>query len=60
MTDAERRHYVEAALVANGYRFDTARIDAIAEQFARIETIAGVFVDDALPVESEPAVVFRP
>ncbi|CAN5283403.1 hypothetical protein BH09PSE6_BH09PSE6_14610 [soil metagenome] len=60
MTDGERRQYVEAALVANGYRFDTARIDAVAEQFTRIEAIARVFVDDALPVESEPAVVFRP
>ncbi len=59
MTELERRHYVESALVANGYRFEHERIDAIVEQFARIEAIAATFVDQPLPVDAEPAVVFR-
>ena len=59
MTDDERRRYVESALVANGYRFEPARIAAIVEQFARIESIAMTFVDEPLPIDAEPAVVFR-
>ncbi len=60
MNEEQRRRYVEAALVANGYDFEPARIDAIAEQFARIEAIAATFVDEPLPIGAEPAVVFRP
>ena len=60
MNESERRRYVEAALVANGYDFAPARVDAIVEQFARIEAIAATFVDDPLPMSAEPAVVFRP
>lgn len=59
MTDDERQRYVEAALVANGYRFEPDRVDAIVEQFARIEAIAATFVDEPLSIGAEPAVVFR-
>lgn len=64
MTDEERRGYVEAALVANAYPDDfrsaAGRVAAIVEQFARIEAIAATFVDEPLPIDAEPAVVFRP
>lgn len=64
MNEDERRRYVEAALVANGYRFAadgrSAIVDAVVEQFARIEAIAATFVDEPLPIDAEPAVVFRP
>jgi hypothetical protein len=60
MTDEQRARYVAAALMANGYTLDAAHEAVIVEQFSRIEAIARSFVDDVLPVDAEPAVVFRP
>ena len=60
MTDAERSRYVEASLLVNGFAFTADRVAVIDREFARIAAIAATFVDEALPIDAEPAVVFRP
>jgi len=60
MTDDQRLAYVRAALVLQGYELDEARTAAVLVEFARIESIAASIVDCELPLELDPAPVFRP
>ena len=52
--------YVEAALELQGYVLDAAVTAAIARQFERIAAIASTMLDVDLPLDSEPAPLFRP
>ena len=64
MTDEQRNDYVRAALTLQGYRFnglrEESRVQAVMQQFARIAVIAEAILAVDLPVDSEPASIFRP
>ena len=60
MTEQERSAYVRAALILHGYAFDDAHSAEIVRQFERIEVIAAAMLSTALPIDAEPAAVFRP
>jgi hypothetical protein len=60
MADRILENYVRAALALQGYDFNAARTTDIVAQFERIEALAQVLLDVALPLEAEPAPVFRP
>ena len=60
MTDEQRSDYVRAALALQGYDFDNVRLAAVLGEFTRIHAIASAFVDCELPLELDPAPVFRP
>ena len=60
MNDEQRNIYVRAALALHGYQLSEAHVDEIARQFARIAAVAEPMLDAELPVDSEPAPIFRP
>jgi hypothetical protein len=52
--------YVRAALELQGYDLDEPRLVEVARQFARIDAIAQAMLDVELPLDAEPAPLFRP
>ena len=60
MPDPEREAYVRSALALLGYPTDEAFVARILPQFALIASIASNIVDSELPLDLEPAPVFRP
>jgi hypothetical protein len=60
MTDEQRSAYVRAALSLHGYELDEHRIAAVLGEFARIQAVAATIVEHDLPLDLEPAPVFRP
>jgi hypothetical protein len=60
MADQKLENYVRAALALQGYDFNPARTADVVTQFERIEALAQVLLDVELPLEAEPASVFRP
>jgi hypothetical protein len=60
MNTEQLNAYVRATLALHGYQFDDEKIAAITAQFARIEKMAGTFLDIDLPLEADAAPVFVP
>ncbi|MGI4861261.1 MAG: AtzG-like protein [Janthinobacterium lividum] len=52
--------YVHAALALQGFALTPAEEEAVAEQFARIEAIAAVFLVDVLPDDLESGALLIP
>ncbi|AHV92174.1 DUF4089 domain-containing protein [Bordetella holmesii] len=59
MTQDTIDHYVRSALLLQGYRLSEAATQEVSLQFARIQAIAASFAAELLPLETEPATVYR-
>jgi hypothetical protein len=60
MANQKLQDYVRAALALQGYDFNAERTGNITAQFERIEAMAEVLFAVELPLDAEPAPVFRP
>ncbi|OZI71295.1 DUF4089 domain-containing protein [Bordetella genomosp. 12] len=59
MTQDTIDHYVRSALLLQGYALSEAATREVSLQFERIQAIAAGFADEPLPLETEPAAVYR-
>ncbi|MDQ8033861.1 DUF4089 domain-containing protein [Bordetella genomosp. 1] len=60
MTQDTIDQYVRSALLLQGFRLSEGATQEVIGQFARIDAIARSVADEVLPLELEPAPVFRP